>query len=133
MRNLIQYLALSEECQREIVCLKVSSPGEAGIDPVQTGKTLKQLCQERGFTVRRIQKELHLSQPSVYAWFEGRALPGLDNLYRLCRLLEVPMERVLAGCDPNIRIMIQLEKKERKSMVTSIWNYYLRQTGADNV
>lgn len=131
MSDLIRYLASLEEHQVECVCLELSSSGAAGIDPVQTGKKLRQLCLERGFTVRRIQKELHISQQSVYAWFEGRTLPGLDNLYQLCGLLDVPMERILSGTDRQMRIFLQLEKKDRESIVLDIWNYYLRQAGAD--
>ncbi len=61
-----------------------------------TGIYLKILISKRGYTVRDIQRHLHLSCPQpVYRWFKGQVLPSVDHLYALSRLLYVHMENLL--------------------------------------
>ena len=67
------------------------------IDMVQTGKNIKRLCRVRKISVRELQKYLHLTCiQTVYRWFEGRALPSIDNLLALSRLFGVPIEGIIA-------------------------------------
>ena len=63
---------------------------------VGTGIYLKLLIARKGYTVKEIQKLLHLSCPQpVYRWFKGQVLPSVDHLYALSRLLYVHMENLL--------------------------------------
>lgn len=69
----------------------------ARISKVETGKKIRKLLAEYGLTVRDIQEELELDSPqSVYKWLNGKALPSLENLMVLSRVLDVPMEKILA-------------------------------------
>lgn len=70
------------------------------LDAVLTGRKIKGLLTERGHSVREIQMMLNLSclQP-VYRWMNGQALPSIDNLYMLHRILEIHMEDMLVAKD----------------------------------
>lgn len=76
--------------------LKIISAEPGSIDVKRTGKKMKEICSQKGITVKTIQRELYIgSFQSVYAWFSGKTMPSLDNMYRLSRLLEVPMETLI--------------------------------------
>ena len=80
-----------------------------------TGKRLKNLCKEKCVTVKRIQEELHIgAYQSVYNWFAGKTLPSLDNMYRLSRMLGVPIDDIII--DNRIHFFIDLvEWREKPS------------------
>jgi hypothetical protein len=66
------------------------------IDMERTGILLKEMFDKSGYTVKDIQKILHLSCPQpIYRWFKGNILPSVDHLYVLSRLLKVHMEDLL--------------------------------------
>ena len=68
------------------------------IDTVKTGKRIKRIMKEKGFTVKDIQVYLGLGTPqAIYHWFRGKSMPTLDNLYALSELLQVPMDMLVAG------------------------------------
>lgn len=63
------------------------------INVKETGRQLKRSCERRNVTVRQIQEFLGLAAlQSIYGWFQGRALPTLDNFYALSCYLGVRME-----------------------------------------
>lgn len=66
------------------------------IDTIQTGFNLKRICTEHGYSVRKLQEMLMIgSFQSIYDWYSGKALPSLDNVVALSRLLEVPIEALI--------------------------------------
>ena len=70
------------------------------IDPIKTGKKLKQLLELEGYNVKHIQEYLHLSCPqSIYRWYKGKALPSVEHLYALSKLLQVHMEDLFVFVD----------------------------------
>lgn len=72
----------------------------SGIDQKKTGQKIKRLCQQNGLSVKDIQEKLFLSShQAVYAWFAGKSLPSVDNLYQLSRLLGVTMDALVVGKD----------------------------------
>ena len=51
------------------------------IDMERTGILLKEMFDKSGYTVKDIQKILHLSCPQpIYRWFKGNILPSVDHL-----------------------------------------------------
>lgn len=67
------------------------------IDQLKTGKKLKIMLESAGYDVKHIQEYLHLSCPqSIYRWYKGKALPSLEHLSALSRLLHVHMEELIA-------------------------------------
>lgn len=66
------------------------------IDMAATGRNIDRLRRAAGFSVRELQSALALSSPqAVYKWLRGEALPSLDNLLALSRLLGAAMEEIL--------------------------------------
>ena len=68
----------------------------SGIDAPATGRTIRRLRMAAGYTVRQVQEVCGLaSAQAVYKWQWGEALPSLDNMAVLARLLEVKMEDII--------------------------------------
>ncbi len=66
------------------------------IDQMKTGIKLKVMLKVAGYDVKYIQEYLHLSCPqSIYRWFKGRALPSVEHLCAMSKLLNVHMEDLL--------------------------------------
>ena len=75
------------------------------IDMKKTGILLKETIEKVGYTVKDIQKILHLSCPQpIYRWFKGIILPSVDHLYVLSRLLKIHMEDLLVPIQEEISI-----------------------------
>ena len=75
------------------------------IDMKKTGILLKETIEKSGYTVKDIQKILHLSCPQpIYRWFKGIILPSVDHLYVLSRLLKIHMEDLLVPIQEEISI-----------------------------
>ena len=67
---------------------------------------LKEAIEKAGYTVKDIQKILHLSCPQpIYRWFKGIILPSVDHLYVLSRLLKIHMEDLLVPIQEEISII----------------------------
>lgn len=78
------------------------------IDVKQTGRRIKETCAQKGLTVKKIQEELYIgSFQSVYAWFSGKSLPNLDNMYRLSRLLGLPMEALIVDTAKEAWVLLE--------------------------
>lgn len=60
----------------------------ASLDAVRTGQKISMAVKQSGCSVRELQEMLGLSCPQpIYRWFRGRALPSIDHLYMLSRIL----------------------------------------------
>ena len=70
---------------------------ENSISVRRTGLRIKKMLSEAGVGVRDLQKALGLACPqSIYRWFAGTALPTVDHLYTISRLLGVSVDDLLA-------------------------------------
>lgn len=98
------------------------------IDKVKTGKQLKQLMKNRGYTIKDIQQYLSLSCiQTIYRWFDGINIPSVDNLYALSALFRVPVDSLLIGSrqgDRGYTVMKWLNNSQKR-----IWTYYLSMNG----
>ena len=66
------------------------------IDVEKTGKKLLRECELREISTKELQQFLGLSgRQSIYTWFQGKALPTLDNFYALSRFLGIAMEELV--------------------------------------
>lgn len=66
------------------------------IDLEKTGRHLEGLIKQSEYSVKDIQRILHLSCPQpIYRWMKGQMLPSVDHLYVLARVLRVHMEELL--------------------------------------
>lgn len=58
------------------------------VNAVETGKNIKRLREEKGITVKELQKIFGFDTPqAIYRWQRGEILPCLDNLLVLARIL----------------------------------------------
>ena len=70
------------------------------IDVAASCRNLKELCDERGYSAKKLQKLLGLeSCQACYKWFSGKNLPSLDNLVLISRLLDKSLEEILVTKD----------------------------------
>lgn len=68
------------------------------IDKKRTGIHLRKLMDQRGLSVKDVQKYLGLgSVQSIYHWLNGLSLPTVDNLYALSELFQMPVDEMLCG------------------------------------
>lgn len=75
----------------------------APMDMDKSGRWIRFLCMIKGIAVRDLCKILGISCPqSVYAWFNGRTMPSLDNLYGLSRILESPIDDLVLSTESPI-------------------------------
>ena len=55
-------------------------PVYVSIRPTETGKRIKRLLLENGYTIREIQGAFGFENPqAIYKWISGKSLPSLDN------------------------------------------------------
>ncbi len=61
---------------------------ERSVDLYMTGRLLRTRLDRAGLSVKQVQKVLGLECPqSIYRWLSGQALPSVENLYVLHRIL----------------------------------------------
>lgn len=95
------------------------------IDQKKTGAWLRTLCKFRGYTVKDIQKYLHISSnQAIYEWFNGHTLPSINNLLALSTLLEIPMNDLLVDNIHNT-ISIKYNDEPFSSMYNRLHLYFI--------
>lgn len=71
-------------------------PMYLSIQPAETGKRIKQLLLEQGYSIRDIQGAFGFENPqAIYKWISGKSLPSLDNFVILSRILHTSIEDIL--------------------------------------
>lgn len=72
------------------------------MDSVKIGALLRHLRQERGMTQKQLAEQLHLSDKTISKWERGGGLPDVSLLSDLSDLLQLDLDRLLAGdLSPN--------------------------------
>lgn len=70
------------------------------IDTLATGKKIKSLMLENGYSIEDIMDYLCFINPqAIYKWFRGETLPRIDVLFALSILFKVHMEELLVTTD----------------------------------
>ena len=73
------------------------------IDPIATGKNIRNLRVERGLSVKQLQSFFNFEEPrAIYKWQAAQCLPNIDNLFALSALFGVPMDRIIIGEERRI-------------------------------
>ena len=89
-------------------------PMYLSIQPVETGKRIKQLLSEQNYTIREIQGAFGFENPqAIYKWIAGKSLPSLDNFIILSRLLHTSIENILVidGDIPRLWVSLNVKVK----------------------
>lgn len=88
----------------------------------ETGKRIRKLILKSGTTVREIQEALNLESPqSVYKWLNGKAVPSIENLFALGKMLNVPVESIVVMEDDD---EMKIEKWKRKHPPVIMASYF---------
>ena len=81
-------------------------PMYLSIQQQETGKQIKKLLTENGYTVKDIQSVMGFENPqAVYKWISGKSLPSLENIVILSRLLHTSIEDILVIDGGIVRFM----------------------------
>ena len=81
-------------------------PMYLSIQQKETGKQIKKLLTENGYTVKDVQSAMEFENPqAIYKWISGKSLPSLDNFVILSRLLHTSIEDILVVAGDIARSM----------------------------
>ena len=84
-------------------------PMYVSIQQRETGKQIKKLLMQHGYTVKDVQQAMGFENPqAIYKWISGRSLPSIDNLVILSRLLHISMEDILVIDGDIVRLRVYL-------------------------
>lgn len=66
------------------------------INMIQTGQNIEKLRKQAGLSVRDLQDVFGFGTPqAIYKWQHGSAMPTLDNLIILAKVLDVTMDEII--------------------------------------
>ncbi len=66
------------------------------VDVVATGQNINQLRIDAGLSVKDLQTVFGFATPqAIYKWIHGTALPSIDNLVILAKILNVTMDDIV--------------------------------------
>ena len=75
------------------------------IDMIKTGKNINRLRQNAGMTVKELQEIFGFAAPqAIYKWQHGTALPSVDNLVLLSKILKVSIDDILVVTENEVSI-----------------------------
>lgn len=103
--EMIAYYRDMSESEYERLKEKVWKPMYLSIQQKETGKQIKKLLMENGYTVKDVQNAMGFENPqAIYKWISGRSLPSLDNFVILSRLLHTSIEDILVVDGDVVRL-----------------------------
>lgn len=71
----------------------------------------------KGLSQEVLAEKIGVSRQSIYAWESGKSLPDIENLYRLCEILEITANE-LTNFNPGQEQKVVTKKEvERKSFL----------------
>jgi transcriptional regulator with XRE-family HTH domain len=93
---------------------------------MELAQNLPKYCKKKGLTLAALARLSGVKQPTLCGWTTGRKVHNLDDLRKVCEVLEVSLYRVLFDvADPfekdeivqefiwgNVRITMHLIRKE---------------------
>jgi len=92
------------------------------IDVEKTGIKIKQKVTEAGYTPQMLQEYFGFTSPrSVYRWFQGKTLPGIDSIYALSLLLETTINDLLVQREDRTEGK-ETEEVEQENYETFLWS-----------
>ena len=75
------------------------------IDMVRTGQNINRLRKIAGVSVKDLQEVFGFNSPqAIYKWQHGTALPTIDNMVVLARVLGVRIDDILVLADAGISL-----------------------------
>ena len=81
---------------------------------MKIGDYLRKLRMKKGLSLRELQKEIGISYNTLGSYERNTAQPTLENIYKICRYFEIPIEYLFLG-DESL-------KEFRDSELLSLFN-----------
>lgn len=101
-----------------------SGSSYSGINLYATGRHMKKLIEQSGYSVRDIQHMLHLSCPQpIYRWLKGQVLPTVDHLYLMAGILHVHMEELLVPQDKPAGRSLSVDESLCLNRMSAYWKH----------
>ena len=98
-------------------------PMYLSIQPEKTGKRIRKLLLEQGYTIRVIQGAFGFENPqAIYKWLSGKSLPSIDNFIILSRLLHTTIEDILVIDGDIPRLWVILNRRLNDSHCRVCYN-----------
>jgi transcriptional regulator with XRE-family HTH domain len=69
--------------------------------PSQLSQRLRQLREEKGFSLAALSRRAGISKPSIWAWETGKTVPRSRSLHALAGALGVPISEILGQKSPQ--------------------------------
>lgn len=66
------------------------------VDMKATGDNIRAICRKSGFKVSDVADAAGISKTAVYKWFNGTAMPTIDNIVILASIFNVKMDDIVA-------------------------------------
>ena len=64
---------------------------------MELSKYLIKLSKKKGISIAALAKESGVKQPTLHGWTTGRSVQNLDDLKKVCDILEVSLHCILYG------------------------------------
>jgi transcriptional regulator with XRE-family HTH domain len=61
------------------------------------GKNILQRCKEKGMTLSKLAKLSGVKQPTLHGWTTGRSVHNIEDLKKVCAVLEVGLHELIFG------------------------------------
>lgn len=65
------------------------------VDEKKTGKNIEHYMKEANLTVPRVARKLDVTDNAVRNYIKGVNLPGIENMYRICKCLDVDIKDLI--------------------------------------
>lgn len=83
------------------------------IDPIATGKNIKNTMLNNELKVIDLQHALYIANPqAIYKWFRGETLPSIDSLYALSRVLKVTIDELIVPVNTSSSTNFEAEQED---------------------
>src|SRR5918995_744169 len=79
----------------------MADTGKSLVNTVELGRAIRRKREELGLSLRDVADETNVSASTLSRIENGTGKPDADNIARLTAWLDVPMERILSGRDPQ--------------------------------
>lgn len=64
---------------------------------MELGKNIIRLCEERNLSLSALARLSGVKQPTLHGWTTGRSVQNLDDLRKVCLILEVSLHSIIFG------------------------------------
>src|SRR5215468_2714972 len=80
---------------------RTNRPAKALVNTEELGRAVRRRREELGLSLRDVASKTSVSASTLSRIENGTGKPDADNIARLTHWLEVPVERILSGRDPQ--------------------------------